>query len=441
MMALGNQSWKLKLFLWCFIEVFAVFVRATDFRHNIYGRYGTISSPNYPKRYPLNTTVVWVISVERSKTIQINFTDFSLEKNKKCIYDHVYLEETQLGSSTITRRYCGHSKPPSYKSSSNKVRLIFVSDPLSRVDVGFKANWRELGGSFVQPDLQPSRIPIRPSKPCLPTTITVIQPCVRPAPVAEIVTVTAKATPCICKTKTVTRTITTTKTLRTTVRVTEIASTRSYSRPVMTATVDVSKRGKEDNSVEGSNEVEETKGCDPSRPETLIDAEKVAAERDSSKSLVVSLGVVLAALFITNMFLLVLLCKRDRGYNTSSFYSLRRYFHDKRRSATNQTPDTFYSSYTRPTLRMVNGEIIVVPRGPPPQAASDVQTSILLESYKMERQAGQPDDIDEMTELPFHLIPQDQIASTLTSGVGTDENTIKSTRTEALSDSEPPEYY
>lgn len=42
----------------------------------------------------------------------------------------------------------------------------------------------------------------------------------------------------------------------------------------MTATVDVSKRGKEDNSVEGSNKVEETKGCDPSRPETLIDAEK-----------------------------------------------------------------------------------------------------------------------------------------------------------------------
>lgn len=127
------------------------FLFPSDFRHNIYGRYGTISSPNYPKRYPLNTTVVWVISVERSKTIQINFTDFSLEKNKKCIYDHVYLEETQLGSSTITRRYCGHSKPPSYKSSSNKVRLIFVSDPLSRVDVGFKANWRELGGSFVQP--------------------------------------------------------------------------------------------------------------------------------------------------------------------------------------------------------------------------------------------------------------------------------------------------
>lgn len=42
----------------------------------------------------------------------------------------------------------------------------------------------------------------------------------------------------------------------------------------MTATVDVSKRGKEDNSVEGSNKIEETKGCDPSRPETLIDAEK-----------------------------------------------------------------------------------------------------------------------------------------------------------------------
>ena len=29
MMALEKQSWKLKLFLWCFVEVFAVFVSAT----------------------------------------------------------------------------------------------------------------------------------------------------------------------------------------------------------------------------------------------------------------------------------------------------------------------------------------------------------------------------------------------------------------------------
>ena len=98
-------------------------------------------------KYPLNTTVVWLIIVERSKTIQLNFTSFSLEKNKKCIYDHVYIEETKLGAASISRKYCGHFPPPNYKSLSNKIKVVFESDPLSHVDYGFKATWMEVGDS------------------------------------------------------------------------------------------------------------------------------------------------------------------------------------------------------------------------------------------------------------------------------------------------------
>ena len=118
-----------------------------DFRHTIYGKYGTISSPNFPMKYPLNTTVVWFIIVERSKTIQLNFTSFSLEKNKKCLYDHVYIEETKIGAASISRKYCGHHIPPSYKSLSHKIKVVFESDPLSHVDYGFKAMWMEVGGT------------------------------------------------------------------------------------------------------------------------------------------------------------------------------------------------------------------------------------------------------------------------------------------------------
>ena len=98
-------------------------------------------------RYPLNTTVVWVIIVQRSKTIQLNFTSFSLEKNKKCIYDHVYIEETKIGAASITRKYCGHVKPPNYESLSNKIKVVFESDALSNVDYGFKATWMEVGNT------------------------------------------------------------------------------------------------------------------------------------------------------------------------------------------------------------------------------------------------------------------------------------------------------
>lgn len=98
-------------------------------------------------KYPLNTTVIWYIMVDSPKTIQLNFTAFSLEKNKKCIYDHVFIEETKLGAASITRKYCGHRKPPNYKSLSNRIRVVFESDGLSNVDYGFKATWVEVGGA------------------------------------------------------------------------------------------------------------------------------------------------------------------------------------------------------------------------------------------------------------------------------------------------------
>lgn len=108
-----------------------------------------------------------------------------------------------------------------------------------------------------------------------------------------------------------------------------------------------------------------------------------------------------------------------RRNNTISLYSLRRLLNSKRRPASN-TPDIYYSSYTRPTLRMVNGEIVVMPQGPPTLTTdSDATSSILLETYKKDKRAIDPSciaNIEESPELPFHIIPQDQVISTLTSG-------------------------
>ena len=87
----------------------------------------------------------------------------------------------------------------------------------------------------------------------------------------------------------------------------------------------------------------------------------------------------------------------------------------KRRPPSN-TPDIYYSSYTRPTLRMVDGEIVVVPPGPPTITDSDLTSSILLETYRKDKRTQDSDNIEESPELPFHMIPQGQITSTLTSG-------------------------
>ncbi|XP_065062460.1 cubilin-like isoform X2 [Rhopilema esculentum] len=433
--ALRVSSWH--LVVCCCLPLFAALVGTTEYRHTIYGLHGTLSSPNYPRHYPLNTTVIWLIAVERSRTIELNFTDFHLEKNKKCIYDHVYIEETQMGAGSITKRYCGHTKPPNYKSLSNQIKLVFQSDPLSNVDIGFKATWRETGRSIIDQGVIPSQ-PINPSKSCIPTTVTLVEPCHQPAPLPVTVTVTAKPTTCICGTKTTTQTITITKTK--TLQTQAIKATKSlHSSYVVKSSADVNNKdgGKKSND-NRSNKVEDTEECKPSSTSSLIDAEKVAAERDSSKSLVVSLGVVLAALFITNVFLLVLLCKRERGYSAISLHSLRRFMNGKRRPPSN-TPDIYYSSYTRPTLRMVDGEIVVVPPGPPTITDSDLTSTILLETYRKDKRSQESDNIEESPELPFHMIPQGQITSTLTSGE-TDENTIASTRSEMLSEPENQDF-
>jgi len=410
--------------------IFITFAGCTDFRHTIYGKYGTISSPNYPMKYPLNTTVVWFIIVERSKTIQLNFTSFSLEKNKKCLYDHVYIEETKIGAASISRKYCGHHIPPSYKSLSHKIKVVFESDPLSHVDYGFKAMWMEVGDTNTA--TFPTEPVINPTKSCIPTTITVVEPCQQKVPRTVTVTVTSKPSTCICATRTLTQTVTQTKTITKSASL-RISVTKSSPTPTVKKTVS---RSRDDDNL---NRVEDPKGCKALPPSSLIDSEKAAAEKQSSKSLIVSLGVVLAALFITNIFLLVLLCKRDRGTRSISFYSLRRLINSKRKGTSN-APDIYYSSYTRPTLRMVNGEIVVVPKEPGTLTTeSDATSSVQLGTNKRERLKSEPvyiDRIDESNESAFHIIPQEQAVCTLGSG-GTDENTIASTRSEVLSDSEP----
>ena len=69
---------------------------------------------------------------------------------------------------------------------------------------------------------------------------------------------------------------------------------------------------------------------------------------------------------------------------------------------------------------MVNGEIVVVPQDPATLTTdSDATSSGLIGSYKREKLATEPvyiDDIEESPELPFHIIPQEQVVSTLASG-------------------------
>lgn len=50
---------------------------------------GEIHSPNYPQPYNNNTDCSWVIQVDQSHRVLLNFTDFDIENHRSCNYDNV----------------------------------------------------------------------------------------------------------------------------------------------------------------------------------------------------------------------------------------------------------------------------------------------------------------------------------------------------------------
>ncbi len=87
-------------------------------------------------------TCRWIIRTAPNSRILINFTDFKVEKNKKCLYDYLLIRESRNGWGTISSKYCGHGSITTYLSQENNVEMRFVSDKLGNVDKGFMANWQ-----------------------------------------------------------------------------------------------------------------------------------------------------------------------------------------------------------------------------------------------------------------------------------------------------------
>lgn len=50
---------------------------------------GEIHSPNYPEPYSNNTDCSWLIQVDYSHRVLLNFTDFDIEDHRLCNYDNV----------------------------------------------------------------------------------------------------------------------------------------------------------------------------------------------------------------------------------------------------------------------------------------------------------------------------------------------------------------
>lgn len=112
---------------------------------------GEIHSPSYPNTYPHNVDCSWVISVDPSHRVFLNFSDLDIELHTSCNFDYVAIHDGPTSSSPLLDRVCGNTLPRSVTSTQNTVYVRFRSDS-SQNRRGFSLRFSEACGATILSD-------------------------------------------------------------------------------------------------------------------------------------------------------------------------------------------------------------------------------------------------------------------------------------------------
>ncbi|XP_017269603.1 cubilin [Kryptolebias marmoratus] len=112
---------------------------------------GEIHSPLYPNSYPNNVDCSWVISVDPSHRVLLNFTDLDIEYHGNCAWDYVAVHDGSSISSPLLAQVCGTNAPLPITSTTNTIYVRFRSDS-SRSHRGFSAKFSEACGTTIITD-------------------------------------------------------------------------------------------------------------------------------------------------------------------------------------------------------------------------------------------------------------------------------------------------
>lgn len=88
---------------------------------------GDVSSPNYPRNYPVSQQCSFTITVTTGKSIVISFKAMDLEQDEdeNACYDSVEIKDLLTNDKT---EYCGNKLPEDFTSQSNQIQISFTSD-------------------------------------------------------------------------------------------------------------------------------------------------------------------------------------------------------------------------------------------------------------------------------------------------------------------------
>ncbi|KAM7394462.1 hypothetical protein PAMP_021266 [Pampus punctatissimus] len=111
---------------------------------------GTLSSPNWPDKYPSRKECTWDITATPGHRVKIifvlnntvlppflitihypsfrTFNEFEIEQHQECAYDHLEAFDGDSDTAAILGRLCGSKIPEALVSTSNKMYLRFISD-------------------------------------------------------------------------------------------------------------------------------------------------------------------------------------------------------------------------------------------------------------------------------------------------------------------------
>ncbi|EFN66210.1 Cubilin [Camponotus floridanus] len=110
---------------------------------------GTINSPGHSSSgYQPNMVCEWKIQMPAGERIRASWLRFNLEQSSSCHFDFVEIYDGPDRFSRLLGRYCGSDMPPTIKSNTNTLVVIFESDWSYEFE-GFTMSYETLcGGEF-----------------------------------------------------------------------------------------------------------------------------------------------------------------------------------------------------------------------------------------------------------------------------------------------------
>ena len=122
---------------------------------------GVISSPYYPRNYPVNQNCLWEITASKGKHVKLEITDMEIHRcgpEGACTCDYLEIRHGFLGSGltpgAASGKLCvdGSFTPQTYYSTNERLSVRFFADLLlSKQNRGFTATYTQL--NFTPPGM------------------------------------------------------------------------------------------------------------------------------------------------------------------------------------------------------------------------------------------------------------------------------------------------